>query len=345
MRHPPVFMMTAALIATLSLSHANPSESVAVRIDGTIEISSAELNTFVDAKIRSQGVPPDQQASVKAQAWDQAVEQLVTQKLLVRAADTAEIAVSDDDVQAFFKERLPEGVTVSEVAAREGVPEEKLFADVKANLRINKLIEAQMADVTEPTEEELQKVFAEISERYPDYIEAPEQVEARHILLKVEPGSSEEDRAKARTKIEDIRRRIVEGGEDFAALAAEHSDCPSGKRGGGNLGMFGRGQMVKPFEDAAFGQEIGKVGDVVSTDFGFHVIEVVQRKEAAKRTLESEREQLKGMAMQRKKGALANAYIEKLKEGVKVEVLETAPLPPPVDAGAEPRRELPVWAQ
>ena len=64
----------------------------------------------------------------------------------------------------------------------------------------------------------------------------------------------------------------VQGGEDFAALAKEHSDCPSGARGG-DLGSFGRGQMVGPFEDAAFGMEVGQTSDVVETDFGYHIIQ------------------------------------------------------------------------
>lgn len=64
----------------------------------------------------------------------------------------------------------------------------------------------------------------------------------------------------------------VKGGADFGALAKEHSDCPSGARGG-DLGDFGRGQMVGPFEDAAFGMEVGQTSGVVETDFGYHLIQ------------------------------------------------------------------------
>ena len=75
----------------------------------------------------------------------------------------------------------------------------------------------------------------------------------------------------AQQQIADIKSQI-DGGADFAALAKQHSDCPSGKSGG-DLGAFGRGQMVKAFEDTAFGMPVGQVSDVVETDFGYHIIQ------------------------------------------------------------------------
>jgi peptidyl-prolyl cis-trans isomerase C len=86
-----------------------------------------------------------------------------------------------------------------------------------------------------------------------------EQVRARHILV--------ESLADAM----DYREKILNG-EDFALYAKNHSKCPSGQNGG-DLGMFGRGQMVKPFEDAAFGLEVGKVSLPVQTQFGYHLIQ------------------------------------------------------------------------
>ena len=74
---------------------------------------------------------------------------------------------------------------------------------------------------------------------------------------------------------EDLKRRI-EGGEDFAQMAREHSQCPSGRQGG-DLGQFGRGQMVKEFDEMVFGGEVGKVLGPVQTQFGYHLIEVTSR--------------------------------------------------------------------
>ncbi len=88
---------------------------------------------------------------------------------------------------------------------------------------------------------------------------------ARHILV-----ASEEECNKLKTQIE--------GGEDFAKVAEGHSECPSGKQGGG-LGEFGPGQMVPEFDKVVFSAEVGKVHGPVKTDFGYHLIEITSRDE------------------------------------------------------------------
>lgn len=100
-----------------------------------------------------------------------------------------------------------------------------------------------------------------------------DQVKASHILLMYQGSArSTATRTKdeAQQQIDAIKQQI-DGGSDFAELARQHSDCPSGAQGG-DLGQFGRGQMVKPFEDTAFGLQVGATSGVVETDFGYHII-------------------------------------------------------------------------
>lgn len=102
-------------------------------------------------------------------------------------------------------------------------------------------------------------------------------VRARHILIG-QRGDSEEQRAQQLQQAEDLLERI-EGGESFETLARQYSQDPGSAARGGDLGWFGRGQMVAPFENAAFDAEVGEVVGPVETDFGYHLIRVEDRAE------------------------------------------------------------------
>ena len=100
-----------------------------------------------------------------------------------------------------------------------------------------------------------------------------DQVTAAHILVMHEDSArSSETRTKdeAKTMIDDVKAKIADGA-DFAELAGQVSDCPSGSNGG-SLGQFGRGQMVKAFEDTAFALKPGETSDIIETEFGYHLI-------------------------------------------------------------------------
>ena len=104
-----------------------------------------------------------------------------------------------------------------------------------------------------------------------------EEIHARHILIMHEgsrrkPSSVTRTEDEARKLIGEIAEKL-KGGADFADLARQYSECPSGKRKGGDLGTFGKGKMAPPFEKAAFALEENQISDIVETDFGFHLIQ------------------------------------------------------------------------
>lgn len=177
-------------------------------------------------------------------------------------------------------------------------------------------------------------------DEHPDRFNAPEKVRARHVLVRVPPDATAEAADAARERATALRARI-EAGEDFAKIAAEASDDPGSKAAGGDLGFFQRGQMVKPFEEAAFVLEPGGLSDVVKTDFGFHVIRVEEKKPAESRSFEDARrdiarEILTADAAKAAARERADALARKVAEGRSLEdvaradalTLErTAPLP------------------
>lgn len=109
------------------------------------------------------------------------------------------------------------------------------------------------------------------------YDHLTQEVKASHILIQVKPGATPEDTAKAYNKILDIRKRVM-AGEDFEKLARELSEDPSGKYNGGNLGYFTAMQMVYPFEEGAYQTKVGEVSSIVKTQFGYHLIKVMDKR-------------------------------------------------------------------
>ncbi|GAB1233944.1 SurA N-terminal domain-containing protein [Ferrigenium sp. UT5] len=99
-----------------------------------------------------------------------------------------------------------------------------------------------------------------------------EQRRAAHILVGVAKNASSADRDAARSKADSLLQQVRQKPANFAALAKQYSDDPGSAANGGDLGLFGRGMMVKPFDDAVFGLKVGEISGLVQTDFGFHII-------------------------------------------------------------------------
>lgn len=183
---------------------------------------------------------------------------------------------------------------VSEQEAREAV----LFRLEEIRLAYVELDEKQPpADVEIPEEaieetlrSEEERLKALYEERREEF-DRPERVRARHILVRVAPGSTPEQEEQARARAEALLAR-VRGGEDFAEVARAESDDPGSKGAGGDLGFFARQQMVPAFEDAAFALEPGTVSDVVRSDYGFHIIRTEEHEAAQLTPYEEAREEL-----------------------------------------------------
>ena len=147
-----------------------------------------------------------------------------------------------------------------------------------------------------------------------------EEVQARHILVKVEPDAPDSVRQAARAEAESLLQ-LAQADADFAALATENSDDPGSARQGGSLGWFQRGRMVAPFEQAAFGTAPGEVTpEVVETQFGFHVIKVEGKR---KRPFEELRTEIEEQLARPERMDAERAYVTRLMEDSGVEFVES----------------------
>lgn len=200
--------------------------------------------------------------SMKEIAGDQLLQQVVVEQIL---NDKYEVTDEEIDAElATVKEQYGEGYEAA--LAQSNVTEEML----KSNIRFTLLQEKATKDV-EVTDEEIQKY----------YDQASQELNARHILV--------EDEATANEIIEKLN-----AGEDFAELAKEFSTDPGSGAQGGDLGWFSVGTMVPAFNDAAYALEIDKISEPVQSDFGYHIIQV-KEKRAVKDygTLEEKKEEIR----------------------------------------------------
>jgi len=140
---------------------------------------------------------------------------------------------------------------------------------------INKIIETHILSNILVTDQEVEKFYTIRKEE----LTQPEQVRARHIIIRVDPSDPQKKKDEARRRIERILAEAKAGKEDFGELAKKYSEGPSAPRGG-DLGYFGRGQMAPSFEKAAFELNVGELSNIVETPFGYHIIKVEDRKEA-----------------------------------------------------------------
>ena len=162
----------------------------------------------------------------------------------------------------------------------------------------------------------------------------PEQVTAAHVLVLVPKDAPAEEDAAALAKINGIRDRAL-AGEDFGALAAEFSEDPGSKDKGG-VYTFGRGRMVKPFEDAAFSQPIGEVGPPVRTNYGYHILKVLERSEPRTLAFEDVREGIAAALRREAVDAAFQKHLRELRDAARIEFVADAVVSDPVEIPPAP---------
>ena len=210
------------------------------------------------------------------------LEQLMTAKLLVNQAKLDSIPLSDEEVESQLDARLDRilglmnndlkqfeayyGQTVSEVRAQ--------FRDDLRSQLLAERMRGRIVSEARITPVEVKAFFEEIPRDSLPYFSS--EVELRELVYR--PQANEEERAVALARIDALREAIVEGGADFADLARKQSDDPGSGRAGGELGWAPRGTFVPEFEAAAYRLDVGEVSEVVESPFGFHIIELLERR-------------------------------------------------------------------
>jgi len=300
------------------MGSANAADTVLVAVNGKTLTRgmAADLTREMAAR---QGVPPQMlnafMARQAAQMEPQVIQQFVNQTLLESEAERLAIAVTKEEVDAVvatLSSRLPEGMTFDQALAAQGIDLEQLRKEIEGNERVRKLCESKTESAEPVTTAQIETFYSENGNLF----ETKETVDASHILVSCEESADAETHATAKGEAEAIRKQLEEG-SDFAELAKEKSACPS-KNKGGSLGAVQRGQMVPPFEEAAFSQEVGVMGPVVKTRFGYHVILVTDKTKVGVRPLDEVTEEIRQHLTMQQREKLLSAYVETLREQAKI---------------------------
>ncbi len=297
-------------------------DPVLIRVDG-VDITQGQFANELNMMMgQMQGqLPPEQMAQMQEEIAEGVMENLIIKQLLLNQVEKEAVMVADDEIEELidmYRQQMPPDTSLEAQLAQMNMSPDEFRDNLRREMRVNKMLEAKVADVAGPTEEMIAAFHAD---HLDDYFTAPESVRASHILITVDADAAEADRTAAQEKAESLRAQLLDGA-DFAELAGAHSDCPSGQRGG-DLGTFGRGQMVPPFEAAAFAQEVGAIGDVVETDFGFHVIKVAEKIAAGTQSLEETRDQIAQFLEAQSREEALRSYVEQLRDGADIEYVGT----------------------
>jgi peptidyl-prolyl cis-trans isomerase C len=243
------------------------------------------------------------------------LNQLITAELLYQESQQKGIIIPNDRSKQYFddiKKRSPSEEAFNKELAAMKTTEEEMRLKISKALAIQELITKYLATDTTVTDDEAKALY----DSRPELFKKPESIKASHILIKVAPNASQADKDEAMKKIKEIQERINKG-EDFAELAKTYSQCPSAPNGG-DLGYFTQGQMVKPFEDAAFSLAPGAVSNIVETQFGYHLIKAIDKKGPETVSFETAKENIKKNLSKNKSKQQLDAHIAKLMETAKI---------------------------
>jgi parvulin-like peptidyl-prolyl isomerase len=325
---------TPAPAASTPAATATPSEpagsaSVDLKdpvatVDGD-KISKAQLDEAFDKAVQMTGVKAsDLSPEQKLEGYRQILDELITEKLVNKAAAGITVPQSDIDAQiAKIKAQFPSDEDFSKQLTQVGQTPEQLSDTIKKMLQQQRWLEGQLAGKTEVTDEEAKKFYEENKTEF----QQPETVKASHILFRVNKDDSE-DVVNQKLKAAKSAETRAKKGEDFTALAKELSEEPGAKESGGDLGFFPKDRMVPEFAEVAFTEKVGDISDPVRTQFGWHVIKVTDKKAAGTLPYDEVKEQLIGYLKNKKQEEAAQGLLKSLRDSAKIENT----LPPPAVA-------------
>ena len=289
---------------------------VLARVNGE-SVTRKEIEEVIQSiESRAGGPLPAEQ---RDRVYRDLIDRAVGYKLLMQEAKARKVNVSDAEVEAKIDEvrkQFPSEDLFKQALASRSLTLDRMKSEARQELAIFRLIEGEIAGKVAVKPEQVEDFY----KKNPDQFKEPERVRASHILISVPENADAAAKAQAKTKAEKVLKD-VKSGKDFAALAKQHSQDPGSAVNGGDLGFFQQGQMVGPFNDVAFSLKPGATSDLVETQFGYHIIRVVEKNPGRTVPLDEVRPKLEQYLQGQNKETQTEAFVKSLRAKGKVEIL------------------------
>lgn len=288
---------------------------VLARVNGE-DIKKADLENAVrnlESQV-GQKVPADRRSEI----FREVLDQLISYRLLVQESKTRNVVVTDAELDASVGEirgQFPDEAAFKAALTAQSKTLDDFRRETRENMIIEKMLRAEVEPKVKVGQPEIQAFYDQNKERFQE----PESVRASHILVKIDAGATDDVKKQAQAKAEGILADVNKG-TDFAELAKKNSDDGSAAQGG-DLGFFGRGQMVPEFETAAFGLQPGQVSGLVQSQFGYHIIKLAEKRAPRTVPLAEVSERINQFLGQQQQQQMTGAFVATLKSKGKVEVL------------------------
>ena len=276
-RMKKTFIFLAALFALFSVGAQEQNRQMA---DGIVAVVGQTIIKYSDIEQAYAQVRLRKGIENADQERCSLLESMLISKLLVHKGMVDSVEVTDEQVEEqvdrYLKMAVLQAGGKDKMRAVFNASYDELhdqYFDLLHDRILSQKVEYQLTENVKVTPAEVMEYFATFD---PDSIpEIPTQYEVSEIVI--EPTISEDERDRVRGELAELRERILKG-EKFSMLAKLYSQDPGSAAKGGELGFFGRGQMVSEFEAAAFALKPGEVSPIVETQYGFHIIQLIERR-------------------------------------------------------------------
>jgi len=293
-------------------------DAVVVRVLGA-SITEKQVLATINQIARTQQATPQQLQTKDIDFFKDALDTLIGAILLRNEAKERNIKadqVKIDEGLRSMKEKFPTEAQFLQALQQQNLKEEDVRRSIEDNLLYQQVLEAVFVGLPVATDAEIKKFYDE----NPRFFNEPEQVHASHIFLRVEPGATPVRKAEIRAKLEAIRADIESKKITFAE-AAKNSEDKSTAQNGGDMGFFKRDDRIPAIEAAAFAAKPGTLTPVVETEYGYHLMQVIEFKAPEKAPLEKVRPDIKAFLERKARQDATRKHIDELKGQAKIEVV------------------------